>query len=247
VAIALVRSPRDERGLWIFGWLGMLASVPIVYGDGGIRVLAVTWPFAIVSAALAVRSHATVARRSGTGAAWIAAAAGFVAISMAVAGPAIERRLAWFDSIPRPNAVKVDDMPREGSDEVDWVRGFPALHVLLVVGPDDGADVRSTSRVASHANWVTLDELMRGPAIVEFAEPLDRVPTPFLLCVVYDINQSRARVFTVPVDEQTDRALLGRESGFSDPIAPPRVLRIDSNPLRSGGRVRVGRFVEPAR
>jgi len=254
-AIGLWRAPRSERGawsgergLWALGWLGILASAPVIFGDGGIRVLAVTWPFMIVSAASALRrraAHDVEMDRLEARAARVAAGVAIVVVALTVVGPALFRAMGVLESVPTPGAFGRDAQPRDGAQEVDWVRGLPALHAIAVVDADDDAAARVSLVVEHRLPVVTPAELMREPAVIEFGEPLDRIPTPFLLCVVYDVNQSRARVFTLPLDEATNVAL--RCGRSADPCAgPPRVLRIDSNALRPGGRVRVGRSVESA-
>jgi len=289
--VGLWRAPRAERAFWALGWIGVLASVPVIYGDGGIRVLAVTWPFAIVAAASALRRRGallaaasdcaevavdrsdvarvrtdnsvdsvdmTSDRVEGIGA-WASALVGASAVIFALAGPALAQRFMPSGFMPRPNELLGDPVLRGGADEVDWVRGMPALNAILVWRPDEG-EVRSEFPLAASLHHLSLDELMRDPAVIEFGEPFDRLPTPFLLCVVYDLNQSRARVFTLPMNAMTDRALrddsagVGVETGTGTgstaaggagaskgPNATPsRGLRIDSRPLRPGGRVRVG-------
>lgn len=262
--IGFVRAPRGERGLWSLGWIGILASVPVIFGDGGIRVLAVTWPFMIASAAsalrwpaalrngAAVRGGATLGDRATQDGAVprdrVTAIAAFAAglcagatLLFALIGPALGRRAGWFDAIPGPNTITTDPFPHAPANEFDHVRGLPALHALLVIGPEDAPDLGSEFRIAGYLPRVTIDALMREPAVIEFGEPLDQVQTPFLLCVVYDIDQSRARVFTLPMNQQTDGALLeGRDYRWLPTQSAPRALRIDSKPLRPGGRVRVG-------
>lgn len=247
--IGVMRAPREERGLWLMGWLGIVASTPVIFGDGGIRVLAATWPFMIVSAASALRCRtivvagaATPARDRTENVSAVVAGVGAVAVTLfALGGPLLARALGAAARIPPPNTVGNDPFPRGGADEVDWVRGRPAFHALLVLGVDDPLDIRSRFAISGITPWVRLDELMRERAVIEFGEPLDQVPTPFLLCVVYDIDQSRARVFTLPLNDATSDALVPR---FGTEPNAQRVhghpIRIDSRPLRPGGRVRSG-------
>lgn len=250
-----------ERSFWIMGWLGILASVPIVFGDGGIRVLAATWPFIIVSACTALRTRT---RRSITApgtpnasagcdhidplarfAGALAAVTALLTVATALAGPALARRLGWFDGIPAAGAVMPENLPRPGTQEVDWVRAPPALHAIIVTDQGETEAMRSTSTLPASFGIVAIEDLMREPAVIEFGEPLDRIERPFLLCVVYDINQSRARVFTLPATSNTAAALGASIARSPTKYEAVRVLRIDSNPLRPGGRVRVGVQVAP--
>ncbi len=41
-----------ELGFWIAGWIGVLLSAPFIFGDGGWRAFATTWPFCAASVAV---------------------------------------------------------------------------------------------------------------------------------------------------------------------------------------------------
>ncbi|MBX3354344.1 MAG: hypothetical protein KF724_01445 [Phycisphaeraceae bacterium] len=263
--IGVLRAPRWERWFWISGWLGILASAPIIYGDGGVRCLAVSWPFMVLSAASALRSRGAstsgIARGTLAGALeeqaaetddatpeaspvtdlnWrievlgaVAAGAPILAAAIwTVVGIGVIRGGGQMPSLPMRGTFEVDQFPHQGAEEVDWIRNERALHMVLVAteGELSSVDQRFLDLVRLEPT-----EIPSRRALIEFGEPLERVQTPYLLCVVYDIAQSRARVFTLPPDRTTADAI---DSGAA-------VLRVDSVRLRDGGRVRVGRIVAP--
>lgn len=252
-AAGCMRSPPGSRGFWVAAWCGILCSVPIIYGDGGVRVLAATWPFMALSAASAFLSadapgmrafrnawsmRTSRAGRDGVGSAqslleWpslLAAGALVVAVPLAaVVGPGALRAAGAFASLPPAAGTAV--FPRTGAQEVDRLATGPRLAIILVATAEE--------RAARDPAWRGLRRvepaaLAAHPAVQEFGEPLAEIPTPFLLAVAYDLNQSRARVFTLPATTVTARVLAAR---------PPAML-VHSNRLRDGGRVRVGVAVE---
>jgi len=249
-AVGLWRSPKHERWLWISGWCGILLSVPIIFGDGGVRALAVSWPFMLLSAASAVRRRETAMETeerdslmSGDPAMPRGVASALLWSTLAVAPVLVLPLWIWLvcaitrgggaiESLPARGTFEVDQTPQAGAEEVDWIRNAPALHALLIAEEAERTDADARFRALP---WLAPEALSRRGAIAEFGEPLDRVRTPYLLCVVYDAAQSRARVFTLPADGRTADAI---DSGAA-------LLRVDSNRLRDGGRVRVGVLVTP--
>jgi hypothetical protein len=89
----LVRAPDPERLFWIAATLGLLASVPFVYGDAGFRGLAAAYPF--LAAALAIglqrRPPARAPMRTQRSLVRGAAALTIALLAVALVGPACAR------------------------------------------------------------------------------------------------------------------------------------------------------------
>lgn len=234
--IGIWRSPRSERCLWISGWAGILLSVPVVFGDGGIRCLAASWPFMIASAASALRRRAPSPAPHACERRWSAAGAGaaIVAVALAIVGPAVARPLGLLGRLPRHGTFEADQYPAPGAEWVDWVRGEPAFLALVIA--------RDSERSALPAGLRSIavmdpEALRRDPEVREFGGPVESIETPFLLCVAYDLGQRRARILAVEASEATAAAL----------AAGSWALRIDTVPLRPGSRVSVVRALSPVR
>lgn len=237
--IGLWRAPRSERWLWISGWCGVLLSVPIVFGDGGVRALAASWPFLLASAAAALRSRPATAppisARELTATRPFAAlgvGAAVVALAFVLLVPLVARPVGLLESLPRHGSFEVDQYPSPGTEWVDWVRSPPAFHAVLVARDAELAAVPASLRELA---IVDPEELRELASIRELAEPLERAATPYLLALAYDLGQRRARLYALPANDETARAL-GADSW---------AIRIDTVPLAPRSRVSVGRFVAP--
>ncbi len=237
-ALAIPRAPRRERWFWISGWLGILLSVPVVFGDGGVRCLAASWPFMLAGAASILRRRRAPEPSGGTEPStarrWLTAGtvAALAAPAMAIVVPVVARPAGLLHRLPRHGSFEADQYPMPGTEWVDWVRGAPAFHALVVATEAQREALPSALRAL---RAVTPEALAADPAAQEFGEPLAGIPSPYLLCVAYDLGQRRARHLALPADEKTAAAL----------AAGSWAVRIDTVPLAPGSRVSVGKFVAP--
>lgn len=237
-AVGVLRARSEERWLWISGWCGIVLSVPIIYGDGGIRCLAASWPFMLASAASALRRRAAPSPQAALQAPhetrWCALGVGaaMLAVAGAIVVPRMARTLGWLRSLPPHGSFETDQYPAPGTEWVDWVRSPPAFHAIVVARDSDRAALPESLRAL---RTLDPDSLSVLAAFRELGEPIERVPTPHLFVVAYDLGQRRARFYLLPATAEVANAI---ESATW-------AIRIDTVPLAPGSRVSVGKRVAP--
>jgi hypothetical protein len=207
VRILRTRS-RGDRLFWLAACVGVLGSVPLVYGDAGFRGLAASYPFFALFLALGLgrrRGPRASAESEAPLVRWSAATV-LVILLLSLSVPAVAHRL-W----PRPGAESRAGLTA-GEAMLVSVDAAPAVLVS-----------RSPRAGLGHVPWIREWELGELLALAEI-EPdarLSQLQLPFALIAVYDHVTRRAYLLAGPVD-------LLRQRGF---------VRVDVVPLSVDGRI----------
>lgn len=183
---------RGERSLWLATVVGVLASVPFVYGDSGFRVLAATYPFlaVLLAAGFATRRE----RRSGRARtqaqerlARAAAIGGLALLTVILIGPGIARAVI-------ANAPALD--PRS--------IGAVPPHTVLAIEPSRAVAIVVSNTGSEGAGRPVLDRRDFSRALetvpVAAADYFDRLRPPFCVLSAYDRVARRQRLLVGPVD-----------------------------------------------
>jgi hypothetical protein len=212
-------SHAPERAFWLAAAVGLLASVPFVYGDAGFRGLAVAYPFLAGALALGFARRREVApsaiaasERLALSAIW--AFAGLVLLA-SLAGPPLARSV--------------------------WRRPAPELLQSLTAGQDLVVDVETTPMVVvsstrrdslGHRPWLTREDYARLLAYAGFADDahLESLAPPFAFCSTYDFVTRRQYVLIAPL------SLARADHGF---------VRLRVEALGTGGKIYRATALQP--
>jgi hypothetical protein len=184
----LWRAAPVDRFFWLAATLGLLASVPLVYGDAGFRGLAPAYPFMAVALAIGFSRR----DRPPPEPRWqqrlvVAPAVVLVAlVALAVAGPALARTTA-----PRPSAAVL-------------ARAEPGALVLL---PERATAVVVSSLRRDPFARVARIERREFLRLLEWAAleaphraPLEAARTPFAVVSAYDYAARKQALLLAPVE-----------------------------------------------
>lgn len=204
---------RSDWALWLAVFVGCATSIPLVYLDGGMRVLMATWPAALawLATGLAVpQPNATVHLRYAFGRdAWPLAGLLAAVIGLAVLGPAV--------------AHGVGGRPDRGADGAEPAAGLPEEIAAAEAIQRQWAE---DSGLAGEVEVLQVDRRMRGPG-VSVGNPgeaeltvrewqrelqvsgigseaylLTRMPQPpFRLDQVYDARSGTSKILFLPGDQ----------------------------------------------
>jgi hypothetical protein len=210
--LSLVRISRTgsrvDRLFWLAACVGVLGSVPLVYGDAGFRGLAASYPFFALFLALGLgrRRGPLASEESEAPLLRWSAAAVLAILLLSLSVPAVAHRLwtrpnaesraglmpgkAMLVSVDAAPAVLVSRSPRAGLGRVPWIREWELGDLLAL------AEIEPETRLA-------------------------QLQLPFALIAVYDHVTRRAYLMAGPVD-------LLRQRGF---------MRVDVAPLSVDGRI----------
>jgi hypothetical protein len=183
------RADIRTRWLWIAAALGILASVPFVYGDAGFRGLASAYPLLCVFLAIGLTSAHRVpshdAARHERGDLVAAASLGLVLLGVSLVVPALARR-SW----PRPQPASLRGL-RPGHEVVLSLSTSPK--VLVARFPRAGlADVPFVERDAA-------DRLLRLSQ-ASIAETLARRRGAFVVLSAFDFVSQRQQIVVAKPD-----------------------------------------------
>lgn len=188
-----------DRSFWLAVFLGIVASVPFVYGDAGLRGLAASFPFIALGLSLGFGGSGrtpllgAVPGKKGVGIP--AAGLGLSLVVVSIGGPAVAHRLA-----PRPEPGSlIAALPGEAL--VVSLGRAPA--VLVTQSPRSGlGDLPQKDRreFLQLLEWAALPDEDR--AVLEGLRP------PFVLLSCYDFVTKRQLVAIAPVE------LLHQRVGF---------------------------------
>jgi len=170
---------RRERGLWLAVSLGIVSSVPFVFGDAGFRGLAVAYPWIALAIAVGLARPHRIASTNTT-----------LAVEKQVlvfAGGAIAALLVLTTIGPvalRPLAPAPDLQAHPGDQPVFMLEHAPAVVVANRRVDAAGRDVIRRYEMLRWLDWAGAEQLdlLRG-------EPL-----PLALISAYDYRENRLRV-----------------------------------------------------
>jgi len=181
------RLPGADRGLIAAGILGLLASAPFVYGDGGFRVLATAYPLLAIlfAAGLAPRRPGAltpVAAAATRGLARTAAAyaAGIVGIGLVVPSLQMAR-------LPAPDGRLMAGLV-PGRDAVVRIDGLSPA-VLVWNAPPGDLQVPALNRRQFHRHL----DLADAPVAVDF----DLLDPPYAVVGAWDFVARAQRIFVI--------------------------------------------------
>ena len=187
--LLIARSRGGERSLWSLTAIGVLASVPFVYGDSGFRILAAAYPFLAVLLALGLaprgeRPDGPERRQAERHLATRAAVVGSTLLALILAGPALARALS-----PPPPAF---DRASAAAGRVMVIA--PAQAAAIVVS-NAGAEDVDRPRLARRDFSRALETVpVGGPDYFERLRP------PFAILSAYDRVTARQQLLVAPVD-----------------------------------------------
>lgn len=178
VALALWRAGRNHAIFWMFAWLGIIASIPFIYLNGGWRVLASAYPFIVVpfAIALSTRPRRTVVEPASALPRQTSHVALLTTLAVvALIGPGLGRRLS---SMP-PESI------RTGVEGELLLRSKTVLTAVAVA--EDGVFLPRDMPRVSPTKYLRLLELARREDYTHLAE----VEPPFLAMIAHDYSERR--------------------------------------------------------
>lgn len=214
---------RHDWTLWLAVWVGCASSIPLVFLDGGMRVLMGTWPAVLawlasglarppVLAAAKSSEHSEHPARSL--ACWLA-----VVVVVAVLGPALVHRLAGGSEVLATDAnvtlIPLTDMAAARTIQERWVEASGVageIEVLAVdrrmTGPgvsvSDDEGVRRGKAELSVMEW---QRELQISGIGSEAYLLSRMPQrPFRLDQVYDLHSGISKILLLPEGQTAIRS-----------------------------------------
>jgi hypothetical protein len=210
-AIVFVVRDRRFRGLWLAAALGILGSVPFVYGDAGFRALAAVYPILALFLGLGLGAR----RRSLAGPAAAAterlATRAALAIVLSILGASLTLPALAHRRWPRPQPeLLVGAQP--GRTMVVRLEDAPAVLVL-----------RAPRAGLAQVPWMESGQMLALLELAEFEDDAglaERRP-PFALASVYDCVTEKQYLLLGPVD-------LLRQRGY---------VRVDVELLGGKGRL----------
>jgi hypothetical protein len=205
------RSARGQGLFWLAFALGMLGSVPFVYGDAGFRGLAVSYPFfgLALGLGLATRqpSLGPTGRRGERAALRLAWILPLVILVSGLAVPAAAKR-HW----PRPAAATLSNC----TPHVDFVIDMQLAPAVVVS--------RSPRKGLAERPWLTPAEYQGLLAYGAFSDDagIENLAPPFAVASVYDFVTQQQYVLIAPLEALRQ---------------PSRFVALKVEPLGTGGKI----------
>jgi hypothetical protein len=188
----LWRARGEDRLFWAAAVAGLLASVPLVYGDAGFRGLAPAYPFIAVALAIGLGRPGwpEPGARAQRPLALLASAATVAVLVIAVAGPALAR-----GSAERPSSVLL------GQAEPGSLVIVPGQSTAVVVSGLRRAPFARVPRIERREflrmlDWAALEPPQRAP--------LEQARTPFAVVSAYDYAGRRQALLLAPPEVLRD-------------------------------------------
>lgn len=185
----LWRCPWRERGFWLAGAAGLLASAPFVYGDAGLRGLAAAYPLLALALAVGLTPRRGLWRtasseRATRPHAGLAAAVAALIVLSAVAGPALCRT-----RVRRPDPAALS-RARSEARVVASVAKAPVVVVWGQAPSDLPAPAINRRQFQRHLELSHLEP----------ETGLAGLKPPFALLSVYDFASKGQRIMAAPPD-----------------------------------------------
>jgi hypothetical protein len=198
LAIGALRRRRDWT-LWGGLLAGTLLTMPLIYGDGGWRAIASTWPLMAVFASVGLAQPATDRSGPVVNQSWRpwrdASALTVAAVALgALVGPALVRGLS-----PRPSLAQCPTVANPDLLIVEQAARAPLVEIVDVTAAAANITAAGMPRVPTLDVRQFLAHVRRS-GVEDTARFLDPPPRPFVVFSAYDFGSHASHTLVAPAE-----------------------------------------------